>query len=345
MIKFTSYQKIPEGSSNWGLDTKELRQLQRADWCVTEKIHGANFGWIASKSGISCAKRKAILTPADEFFNYQLIKETLQGNIRQIFEAITASKTVDYVYVYGELFGGSYPHPDVPPDPRMEPIQTGVHYSPTVEFCAFDIATSLAGRFEYLDYSAAIDLFEQASLFYAKPLFVGKMQDAINYPRRFTTTIPGRLGLPPLDTPNIAEGVVLKPMRSFQFPSAKGPIRPILKMKIAEFVEDARYHQAEKWAKKPETYQGSYLLNELEWDITMLVTENRLNNAISKVGHLTDQTADEIKHLLKEDTEEELTQKYGARLLELTNEEQELVEAVLLEQIDEVVSQKQSHRA
>ena len=53
--------------------------------------------------------------------------------------------TVGRVLLFGELCGGRYPHPDVPPDPRVEAVQTGVWYSPTVEFYAFDIALELHG--------------------------------------------------------------------------------------------------------------------------------------------------------------------------------------------------------
>jgi hypothetical protein len=49
------------------------------------------------------------------------------------------------VLLFGELCGGRYPHPEVPPDARVEAVQTGVYYSPTIEFYAFDIALELAG--------------------------------------------------------------------------------------------------------------------------------------------------------------------------------------------------------
>jgi hypothetical protein len=36
--------------------------------------------------------------------------------------------------VYGELFGGSYPHPFVPVEEAVSAVQTGVWYAPDVEF-------------------------------------------------------------------------------------------------------------------------------------------------------------------------------------------------------------------
>lgn len=44
------------------------------------------------------------------------------------------------VKVYGELFGGCYPHKDVTPSKnKVKRIQKGVWYSPYVRFYAFDI--------------------------------------------------------------------------------------------------------------------------------------------------------------------------------------------------------------
>ena len=41
-------------------------------------------------------------------------------------------------------------------------------------------------------------LFEETGLFYAKPIFKGSMNDAVNFPVGFESHIPAQLGLPPL---------------------------------------------------------------------------------------------------------------------------------------------------
>jgi len=340
MNRFNQYQKISESTENWQLDTKDARQLQRIDWCVTEKIHGANFCWIVNKTEVLCAKRKALLAPTDEFFNYQIVKEKLSPNIKQVFNEVLALKPeLIKVYIYGELFGGLYPHPDVPPDYSVKPIQTGIYYSPSIEFCGFDIAADTGECFEYLDYYIAIDIFERSSLLYAKPLFVGKMQGAFDYPIRFASVIPRLLNLPPLKAANFAEGIVIKPIQSIEVQGSKGLIRPIIKKKIAEFLEDTRYHQAENWNEKSELKSfGDYILDELEWDISMIVNQNRLNNAISKVGFINENTLNEIRKVLREDVQAELRNKYGNRLLKLTSEDHELVESVLKDHIDEILA-------
>lgn len=47
---------------------------------------------------------------------------------------------LEKIFIYGELFGGEYPHPEVNPVSGVQAIQTGVYYSPRIEYCAFDIA-------------------------------------------------------------------------------------------------------------------------------------------------------------------------------------------------------------
>ncbi|MEE9302213.1 MAG: RNA ligase family protein, partial [Thiotrichaceae bacterium] len=130
-----SYQKIPEFSGIWAQNESDAHLLRSCHWCVTEKIHGANFCWIVTTTETRCAKRKAVLEETDDFFNYQIVKERLLSTVRQVFDYLVAIRTnVSVLYIYGELFGGSYPRKDVPPDLRVKPVQTEVYYS-SVEYC------------------------------------------------------------------------------------------------------------------------------------------------------------------------------------------------------------------
>ena len=69
---------------------------------------------------------------------------------------------------------------------------------------------------------------------------LGKYDEAVNYPIRFESTIPARLGLPSIKG-NVAEGVVIKPIKNILVGTGKGPARAILKLKLDEFKEDAKY--------------------------------------------------------------------------------------------------------
>lgn len=163
------------------------------------------------------------------------------------------------VYVFGELFGGEYPHNEVKKDETVQAVQTGVYYSPNICFCAFDIQIEKEGFFEtfsysnvllqlvfvlqlgnnifFLDYKDSIQLFQDCDLFYAQPLFIGSYEDCISYNIVFDSSIPTLLGLPSLKN-NKAEGIVVKPMTEVFIKNNKGvKSRAIVKIKAQKFLE------------------------------------------------------------------------------------------------------------
>ena len=63
---------------------------------------------------------------------------------------------VEHVFLYGELYGGQYPHPDVDPVPGLQAVQTGVYYSPHIEFCAFDLRVVGDQMDQYVDFDEMV---------------------------------------------------------------------------------------------------------------------------------------------------------------------------------------------
>jgi Rnl2 family RNA ligase len=277
---FVSYEKMGDRPESWGLDEAGERALSRVSWVVTEKIHGANFVLLCDGETVRSAKRKQLLDEEEDFFGHRAVVARLTEPVRELWAAVAAGTPgLLQIAVHGELFGGGYPHPDVPPVEGVQPVQTGVWYAPGVEFCAFDLAVWAPGR-RYLDFDRAMGLIAGAGLMASEALFVGRRDEAMSYPIEFTTTLPGRLGLPPLPEPNLAEGVVIKPTRELDLRDAAGhPVRPILKRKIAIFAEDARFHGAERWARVPASQ-----LDALRQHISWLINEPRLAAARSKIG-------------------------------------------------------------
>jgi Rnl2 family RNA ligase len=192
---------------------------------------------------------------------------------------------ITWLTIYGELFGGAYPHPEVTPVAGLQPIQTGIYYTPNIEFCAFDLAISgpqLSST--YLDYDQALSLLKDSRVPFIPPLLIGSYQEALHYPIEFSSTISTLFGLPSLSEDNKAEGVVIKPLKALTLSTPKGPIRPIFKRKIAAFAEDMRFHQAQKWSL-PATTLSPGTLDLLKWEAFNQLTENRLRSAISKIGY------------------------------------------------------------
>lgn len=286
MEHWISYEKIAESPDQWHLDEAQFRALEKTRWVVTEKIHGAHFCVITDGSTLAAANRKHLLTPGENFFEYQRVLKRLQAQIYQLFAlARDLYPQLAWLLIYGELFGGGYPHPEVAPIANLQPIQTGIYYAPDIEFCIFDLAI-VGEQFSatYLDYDQTVALCQRAGLLYAVPLLIASYQETLSYPIEFMSTIPARLGLPPLSQDNKAEGVVIKPLKALTIPTKKGPIRPIFKRKIAAFAEDRRFHQAQKWALPVSAFQPSNL-DLLKWESLNQLTVNRLRSAISKLGY------------------------------------------------------------
>ncbi|WP_103069158.1 RNA ligase family protein [Aquimarina sediminis] len=279
MEDFSEYEKVPKKLNVNDIDFRKLEKLQ---WVVTEKVHGANFSFIYENRKLKFAKRREYLSWKDDFFGFQLIVKCLEDKIFHFFERLSHDIEAKKYILYGELFGGEYPHPEVLPSDNIKAIQTGVYYSPEIKFCAFDIAIETDIKY-YLPYKTAEEYFVKHSIFYAKPLFIGKYLEALNFDTRIDSTIPDRLSLPWIKD-NLIEGVVIKPYT--QQIKTKNQIRPIIKLKNKEFDEEIKFHQAQKWKYIPETSSNTEDLSFLIDELQNYIIKNRLDSAISKIGAL-----------------------------------------------------------
>jgi Rnl2 family RNA ligase len=303
---FTKYEKMPESLTKLDLP----KQL----WVVTEKIHGANFAFIIDSNSVYYAKRTGLLNWDDDFFGFQLVAEKHFLQAQQIFKNLQQSFKIIRCTIYGELFGGQYPHPKVAPDTRVSAIQTGVYYAPSIEFCAFDIAIETidnqAITRHYLDYETVINHCQKVHLPYAKPLLIAPLNEASDFNTKINSTIPVLLGLPPLQD-NIMEGVVLKPFKA-------STVRAIFKIKNEQFKED-KFHQAQKWH-----FHNTQNIDIQDF-ISMFKTyinQNRLNAVLSKTGRFSKNPSFEqlsyIKNLFLEDAMESFTEDFKELLTDLS---------------------------
>ncbi len=330
-VPFTPYDKIASSPRDWGLDERAARDVERARWVVTEKIHGANFCVISDGARVRFAKRKQLLEDGDAFFGWESLRGGLEESALALAAwALGALDGATHVMVYGELFGGGYPHPEVDMVPGVAPIQTGVWYAPDVRFRAFDVAwCGEDGEARYLGYEQAREGCVEAGLGWCEALLIGTLSEAMEYPVRFESTVPRELGLPALDG-NVAEGVVLKPLEPLTF----GGARPVLKRKIEEFAEDARYQGAEAWSPPPRL---EWALDLLEWEVTQRVVAARVDAARSKIGSRPlDEAAvegwlAEVAGEVARDVLEELGREHADALAGVDAQERAFVEALARE--------------
>ncbi len=314
-LPFPPYEKIAESLAAWlGDDEAAFRASSRVEWIVTEKIHGANFCLVTDGVAVRCAKRKGWLAEDEDFFGHRALEERLRDPVKGVFaQAKALERSTEVAFVYGELFGGGYPHPDVKAVPGVLPVQTGCWYAPGIELCVFDVGVIRAGveGRVYLGQDEAARVCGEAGISYARPLFRGSYEDAFAFPIGFETTIPALLGLPSLGPSNKGEGVVLKPARAIAVPRRQEPIRPVVKRKIPELAEDERYHGAQKWPERPSP--SAPALEWLRHEASALVNENRLFAAVSKVGPARPGDAarlGEVRALVHEDVESELASRH-----------------------------------
>ena len=281
MSEFSGYEKMPNSLKKLGLSEKDFSEMEKLKWVVTEKVHGANFSFSYENGTLRFAKRKDYLQWNDDFFGFQLVVNKLENNILRLFEQLSSDIVGEKYMVYGELFGGKYPHPEVDTIADLQAIQTGVYYTPEIAFCAFDIAIeNESGSKYYLDYETAVGYFEQFGIFYAKPLLIGKFAEAMNFNIRINSTIPKALQLPELQD-NLIEGVVIKP-----YNQVDQNRRPIVKLKNPEFDEEEKFHEAEKWSFVPTVTSRTEDLSFIVAELRHYITQNRLQSAISKIGTL-----------------------------------------------------------
>ncbi|KQS24840.1 RNA ligase family protein [Dyadobacter sp. Leaf189] len=296
--KLLEYEKIPTSLKDMIADEQIANQLNRMEWVATEKIHGANFRFIYQGKRLHFGKRKELLAWEDDFFGFQEVVVAIESQIIALCEQLSIDFGADTIIIYGELFGGLYPHPDVPVRAHIEAIQTGIYYSPDIRFCAFDIAfENEPDKKTYLSYAQSLTYFDRFGIFYAKPLKTGKLTDLLNLDLRIESRIPFELRLPVI-AGNWIEGVVIKPFG--QLPDTV-PFRPILKLKNPEFEENQMYHQAKKWSLIPNVNSLSRKVDFLMDEVRNYINENRLNSAISKIGKLSPANKNQIVTEFMED--------------------------------------------
>ncbi|MEV8531454.1 RNA ligase family protein [Streptomyces sp. NPDC051211] len=271
-----------------------------------EKVHGANFAIVCDASGAHPAKRRELLGDAglDEFFGVGRIWPGLAvaasrcaQALRQRYGAAPAAP----VTVYGELAGGRYPHPDVPPSQGVAPVQTGVWYAPELLWLPFDATVATPGGLCWAADRDLRDAAESAGLHCVPLLGQGSLARVQELPELFPTQVPAMLGLPALPG-NLAEGLVVKPAGE-----SWGAARPMAKVKQPAFAEDERFAGARPYQAPPEGAAGvpGWLLAHG----TALLTPARAASAVSKLGPSA--PAGEVAAEIARDAAEEVSETVG----------------------------------
>ncbi len=299
-MEFKKYNSI---ENSYQLDfLNEIREqgLYDQEFVVQEKVHGANICFITDGKQIQSAKRTELISDEEDFYNSKSVKKRYESKIIELFKLITQMfDEVNQITIFGELFGGAYPHTDVAKVEKATLVQKGIYYSPDNDFYAFDI---LINADQYLDTYTVSSLFETVGFLHAKTLFKGSLDDCLQYPNDFQSQISKLLGLPNLKK-NTCEGVVIRPVRPCFF---RNGARVLVKNKNEKWNENNNYIDKEILksilSKEDSLSDDAQMLCE---EITKYITENRLNNVVSKIGTITQKDFGKLLGLYSKDVLEE----------------------------------------
>jgi Rnl2 family RNA ligase len=282
MLPFKKYNSIENTFDTSFVEKIRLEGFASLQYVVQEKVHGSNTCFVTDGQTVRFAKRTGYVDEGEKFYNYEELLERYTNKVINLFQQVkTKHAETETLLIYGEMFGGKYPHSDVKNDSKVMNIQKGVYYSPIHEFYGFDLYLSEAESGRYLSVDEINDFFEEGQFFYAKTLFQGTLDECLQYPNAFQSRIAEWLGLPPIED-NICEGVVIRPIEPVYLRNGS---RLLLKNKNARFAEKKSVKKRQPSLFVEPTY--SEALNNLLAITEAYITENRLNNVISKIGEIS----------------------------------------------------------
>lgn len=332
-MEFKKYNSI---ENSYQLDfLTEIREqgFYDQEFIVQEKVHGANICFITDGKEIQSAKRIELIFDEEDFYNSKSVQNKYESKIIELFNLVNKKfDSVNQVTVFGELFGGAYPHSDVAKVEKATLVQKGIYYSPDNDFYAFDI---LINADQYLDTDTVSSLFETVGFLHAITLFRGSLDDCLQYQNDFQSQISKLLGLPDLKK-NTCEGVVVRPVKPCFF---RNGARVLVKNKNEKWNENNNY--IDKEILKSILSKEDSLSDDVQMlceEITKYITENRLNNVVSKIGTITQNDFGKLLGLYSKDVLEEFQKIHKNEYDRLEKFETKFINKFLNSQAGELVT-------
>lgn len=294
-MEFKKFSKIENSYRQKSIHRAQI-EFPKEKYIVQEKVHGANFSFHYSNDEkvIKCAKRSGYIKPKEKFHNYEKLLDKYSKNILKSFKIAKEKLGCESFSIFGEIYGGSYPHEDVE-KLKVSKVQKGVFYNNDVDFIAFDIKVND----EYIDYNEFISLCLLGDIPFLPALETGTLTECLQYPNEFNSTIPLMHNLPEIEN-NICEGVVIRPFKTIRYDNGE---RVIFKNKNQKFTEK---ENTKKQNKEPIKEMPLYLSKTCK-DSNQYINENRLRNVLSKIGEITQKDFGKILGLFCKDVVEDFS--------------------------------------
>jgi len=242
---------------------------------VVPKLHGSNvLIHYSPVYGVTWGRRGAFLTPEEEHYGARAAGALLDmdAKVKALFDALsdhvkliavpvsvpvsesvsetktesesefasTSNPGLEAIFVYGEVYGGQYTHPDVAAaKPSRKPVQRGIWYSPQVNIAVFDVAVQAAGRTRFLSFNDAFRACNELGIPFVSPAYrsdslLDACQWAEAHVRDDALAHFNPLSLPLLGADkNAGEGFVVRTVAEY----AWGDARALAKLKNPSFSE------------------------------------------------------------------------------------------------------------
>ncbi|WP_294288063.1 RNA ligase, Rnl2 family [uncultured Chryseobacterium sp.] len=329
---FKTYNSIENAYQACVIDQIRIQGFGDEVFIVQEKVHGANFSFFTDGKEIRIAKRTAFIEREEKFFNAYHVLELYKEKVIEAFGKVKSLyPEVETVVIYGEIFGGGYKHKDVAPVADAIKVQKGIEYAPYNEFYAFDI--KLNGT-TYLDTEVINRIFEETGFFYAKTLFQGTLEEALDFPNAFDSRIPAWLGFPEMED-NMCEGTIIKTLKTCYFGNGS---RVILKNKNEKWIEKSKVVRKQEKKVQKQIRFGEAAQNIWE-ELEQYATVNRLNNVISKIGEFGPKMAGKVTGLFAQDILEDFGKDFPEAFDSIEKEEQKRINkklnAIVIDKVKE----------
>lgn len=314
MIIWKKYPEIENSYREKIINDIKEQGLDDGPWIVQEKIDGSNGSLVTDGKEVKMAKRTCLLDDDTEFNGIKKFRDENKYKILDLFDVCNQifDDNIISVIIYGECFGGYYPHPDVENDNTIKKIQGRVYYSPKHEFMAYDIFCIGENDSFFVDYTDFLIITSKLDFPKIHARFVGSFEECLNYKNDFQTDIPEILGYPPIEN-NIMEGIIIKP---YTYKKFRNGDRVILKSKNKKFSE-------KKEKKKKEKIELSEEANTIYNNISQYITENKLRSILSKFGEVTDKDFGKLLGTFVQDIIEDYNKDYEE--IEIDKKERKII--------------------
>jgi Rnl2 family RNA ligase len=321
MVSFKKYNSVENVFDKEFVDKIKLEGYGNVQFVVQEKVHGANFCFATDGETIIAGKRTGFVEADESFYGHEELLDRYKEKALNLFMRVR-EKYPDTltITIFGEMFGGKYPHPEINNDSRITCIQKGVYYCPNHEFYAFDLYLTNANSARFLVVDEMNTFFEDTKFLYAKTLFQGTIDECLQYSNAFPSYISGWLNLPPIED-NICEGIVIRPSEPLYFHNGT---RVLLKSKNSRFAEKKAVKKRIKTPSVEPSYSEN--LNNLLYISEEYVTENRLNNVVSKIGTVSiPKDTGKLIGLLSKDILDDFLKEHSEQYYSLEKDEQKIL--------------------